>query len=717
MPKTSKPAPPLGNGRSIPIGALCAGIFVLALLIRLLYLLQLSRNPDLLIPLFDAQGYTARADQWIRGHGINGEVFEFSLLYHLLLSGCFFVTDASFSFARGVQLLLGSLACALLASATTRAYGRRAGIAAGALAALYGPAIILGTELMPATVETLWCAALLAAVLTPRDAEFSTRRRIAFGLLGGFGFLLAPRFGFTWLIAALLKQPAQGGVSGANHSRRNYTTALAFAAPLFLSLILLNGRLTTSATFGRWASDFYLGNSGDLCRTLGMRPGPDYFSYHDAALREADRLGISVARYFAREATSELSAHPLRFAGGLGMKLLHLVSSREMPGAMDLREGRDATTIIRPLFWQYGRIGFPFALVFALAAAGLVFRRDEFSRTHLVLLIVSAAMLILTRVTAADRVPWVFLLLPLAGAGAAALTASRGPAVRPKLKAAGTAAVAALLIACMPGPFCVEAAPGHSERMRSIGNYFMQRYEVDRAASYFQEALSRDSSDAQAWNGAGICQQLKGRLTEARTSFLRAIELRPDYAFALFNLATVESALGRADQAASLLDRGLALQPRNGQAHNDLGLLLLREGRAEEAIPHFEKAREINPTVLDPRLNLALAYQALGRLKDALKESEDALKLAPLDPRVHAALGFIKLRLGDIGAEGHFLAARDLAPRSADAYYGLAATFLQAKRFNEAHQAYTNAVALDDGKGASRLTAEERQALGTTNAP
>lgn len=702
---TKSSGAPAASSRS---ASLWLGVLIAAFLIRLLYVLQISRNPDLLIPLFDAQGFVARADQWIRGKGLSSEVFDVSLLQHLFLSACFFVTDASLSFARGAQALLGAITCALIAHIADRRYGRRAGIMAGVMAVLYGPAIILNAKLIPATLETLWLVALFATTSpTPKQ-------RWPHWALGGLGVLLGPRFALIWLALTAFRRK-QHRESPAGGSARGWLVAsAAFFAPLLVGFVLLNGQLVTGGTLDRWAANVYLGNSGDLCRTLSLRPGPERVTLLERAQREADQLGISTARFFIRETTSAFRENPVRVFGGLGAKALHLLSSRELPSALDIREGHEAAPIIRPLMWQVGRLGFPFALLLALAAAGIAFKRRELDREYLILLMVPAFLLIATRVTAPDRLPWAFLLFPLAGAGLASLTTAKRERPTAMPAAVTVASLGAFLLSVVPGPFCVEAASGRAERARSIGTYFLQRYEMERAAAYFQEALARDPTDAAAWNGKGICEQMRGALGEARRSFARAIELQPDYTLALFNLASVESTRGHPEQAATLLQRGLALQPRNGQAHNDLGRALLQLGDAAQAVTHFKTARRLNPMVLEPRLNLALAFEAQGKLDEARDELNDALTRAPTDAALHTALGFVKLRLGETDAEGHFLAARDLAPRTADAYYGLAVLSFNANRRAEARQLYAKAFALDHGRGLARLTPEEQAWFSTS---
>lgn len=707
---TSRPPPRSVAPGSISLSRLGFWVLGVALLARGLYVLQLARTPDLLLPLFDAQGYVARANQWIRGRGLSPEVFEFSLLYHLFLSAVFFLTDAAQGFARAVQVGLGSLTCLLLALTTARHYGRREGLLAGLLAAWYAPAVVLNAELMPSTLEALWWVGLLAMSLSgTTEGPRTLLSRVGWGLLGGLGILLGLRSGLAWLILHVVVHRGRADIPRPPRARLILWSSV--LAPVLVAYVLL-GHIFTSGTLTRLALQTYLANSGDLDQTLTLRPGPEFFSMMEKAQQNADVRDLSPARYWAEKNVQAVREHPWRVVSGLGEKTLHLVSSRELPGALDIRAFREANTWVHWLFWEVGRVGFPAVLVLALAAIGLVVCGRAIPRAHLALVVSLSVFLALGSVTASSRLPWLLLLLPWSGVGAVALPGLiRAPGSRTAWRA-GWAALLGVVISCVPGPFGAERALGKAELYRAIGQTFMQDYRMDRAREYFDLALSLDPSDAQAWNGLGACQQMNGHLAEARTSFAKAYEQNPEYTYALFNLAKVEASLGRAREAVALLGQGLARQPRNGQAHHDLGNLYVHLGQPELAIDHFQQACALNPTVFDPRLNLADALRRAGRLKEAEEALRIAIQMAPLEARAHAALGLVQLRLGQAAAaEGHLLSARTLNPSSAETRYGLAALYLQANQLDEARRWYTNGLALDGGAGADWLTPDERERL------
>ncbi len=698
-------APPVGGWR--PFEALPIVVFLLALILRAAYFLQTADDPMFGTPLFDAQGYAARADDWIRGNGLHPEVFEFSLGYHLFLSACFFLTDGSVAFARGVQVVLGALVCAGAAWAAQRLFGRRAGWIAGLLAAGYGPAVLFDFQLIPTTLECAWCAAFLQlAIPAPPDG----RRGFLSGLLGGIGLLLGWRYFAAWLVLGAANGFAETPEPNPGAPRRALKhLCLGLALPLVAALGLFPGGWRVDHTRDRFGAEAYLANSGDLCRTLTLRPGPDYLDFVETTEAAARQRNLSRGTYLIRETAIQIGRHPVRFLQDLGVKSLHLVCSREIPGTLDIRIYRAGSPLVRRLMWEKLGLGFPFGVVLALAAAGMAARRP---RSLLAVMAVLAGALVLLRVTSPARMPWIVFLFPLAGAGANALAGLRDGLPPRRTPLAWTAALAALLLSWRPGPFCVEPGGGRAELYGAMGQNYLHRSDPANARRYFSLALAENPNDARAWNGLGAVWQIEGRLDEAQRCFAQSIAEKPRYALAVFNLAKVQALQGQYDAATALFEQGLALQPRNDQAQNDLGQLLLRQGQPARARDHLLAARDRNPSVLDIRLNLAEAWLALGANEQATAELQAAAQMDPRHPRAFALLGFAMLRAHlAVEAEGYFLAAQRLGRDAAEPAYGLALLAAQRGQTQAARAHYADALARDRGAGLGLLTADEQAQL------
>lgn len=703
--KARVPAEPSSGWRDLE--TMPAIVFLLALVVRIVYLAQTAGDPTFGPPLFDAQGYCARADDWIRGHGLNPEVFEFSLGYHLFLSACFFLTDGSVAFARGAQAVLGALVCAGAAWAALRLFGRKAGWIAGLLAACYGPAILLDFQLIPATLECAWCAALLLlAIPAPPDG----RCRFLSGIMGGSGLLLSGRYFAVWLvICAVNRFGEMPEAHPAGARRAPYRLLLGLAIPLVAALALFLSGLRLDKTRDRFGAEAYLANSGDLCRTLTLRPGPDYLDFLETTEVAARQRHLGRGPYLLRETAVQIGRHPVRFLQDLGVKILHLACSREIPGTFDVRVYRDGSPLARILLWEKLGFGFPFGIVLALAAAGVAARRP---RRLLAATATLGLALVLLRVTSPARMPWIVFLFPLAGAGACALAGIRDGLPPNRKPAAWTAALAALLLSWLPGPFCVEQGGGRAELYDALGQDCLHRSDPGNARRYFMLALAENPADARAWNGLGAGWQIEGRLDEAQRCFERSIAAKPRYALAVFNLAKLQALQGRPETATALFEQGLALQPLNDQAQNDLGRLWLRQGQPERARDHFLAARDRNPAVLDIRLNLAEAWLALGENERATAELQTAAQMDPRHPRVFALLGMAMLRADlDREAEGYFLAAQRLGRGEAEPAYGLALLAARRGETNAAYAHYATGLARDRGAGLALLTTNEQAVL------
>jgi tetratricopeptide (TPR) repeat protein len=81
---------------------------------------------------------------------------------------------------------------------------------------------------------------------------------------------------------------------------------------------------------------------------------------------------------------------------------------------------------------------------------------------------------------------------------------------------------------------------------------------------------------------------------KAREAYQKALEFRPDYKYALYNLGILEKKEGHASEAIALFRKVLALDEYYADAHVNLGLLLLsdKEKRAE-AMQHLKRYVEL----------------------------------------------------------------------------------------------------------------------------
>jgi tetratricopeptide (TPR) repeat protein len=147
-----------------------------------------------------------------------------------------------------------------------------------------------------------------------------------------------------------------------------------------------------------------------------------------------------------------------------------------------------------------------------------------------------------------------------------------------------------------------------TELWRAAYRYQMEG-KLDRAIEHYQRSIAvRPTAEAHTFLGWSMSFQ--GRLAEATTECLRAIEIDPDF----------------------------------GNPYNDIGVYLMQQGKLDEAILWLGKAKQARR--YEPRqfpfMNLGRVYLKQGRWWDALREFEGAVRAAPGD--VHAAKTLHQLR-------------------------------------------------------------------------
>ncbi len=186
-----------------------------------------------------------------------------------------------------------------------------------------------------------------------------------------------------------------------------------------------------------------------------------------------------------------------------------------------------------------------------------------------------------------------------------------------------------------------------------------------------------------------------GRLDEAIAGYSRAIELRPDFPEACYNLGNVFAALGRLDQAAERYARVLALSPHSAHAHNNLGVVRKEQGRSEEAAACFGRATELDPDFPDAHNNLGNLLMAQKRLNEAGACFRRALELDPAFAAAHNNHGTLLMEQGrPEEAAACFAGTIALMPQFPEAHNNLGSAFMELGQLDAAAACCQRALAL-----------------------
>jgi len=141
----------------------------------------------------------------------------------------------------------------------------------------------------------------------------------------------------------------------------------------------------------------------------------------------------------------------------------------------------------------------------------------------------------------------------------------------------------------------------------------------------------------------------RGAHADARASFNLALQVRPDDADTVYQLARCATALGDKKQAEGLLVRSLSLDAGHEGARSALARRMLDDGRPADARQMVKAWLVAQPDRPGPYVEDGLMHVRDGDLDSARGRFEQAIFLDPLHPRANLELGKIYERLDHAG--------------------------------------------------------------------
>ncbi len=186
--------------------------------------------------------------------------------------------------------------------------------------------------------------------------------------------------------------------------------------------------------------------------------------------------------------------------------------------------------------------------------------------------------------------------------------------------------------------------------------------DLEGATEAFVRALELRPDYAPAHMRLGRVLVARGQHEQAAVRFERALDLAADLQPARLGLAQIRLSQGELAQAEKLLDAVLAEQPRHEQALSALGQVYMRQGRREEAREIAQRARHaaVYNLFSDPLMQEVVREEASsvllwerakaffddGDYEQAARGLEQVVRRRPSNPDVHHQLGVAYGNLG-----------------------------------------------------------------------
>jgi Flp pilus assembly protein TadD len=635
------------------------GVFLLALVVRLVYLAAFRGSPFFSQLMVDAQWHDEWAWGWAEGTWSHeGRAFFRAPLYPFWLSVLYRIFGHDLLAVRLVQALLGAGTAAALAGTALRLCGQRAALAAGGIAAAYGALVFFDGELI---IPNL-LVALLAWALFFLAGSPSVRSAAIVGAFLGVAGIARPN-------ALVLIPAAVFLVWRRNRDGARWRQAVAVAGLGILPALGVSA--VNTAVEGTWVFvasqggvNFYAGNNSratgrsvqipELANITSWRQFVDQST--SLAERSEGRVLNSreVSNWWLHRGFSWLSTHPGEAIGLTLRKAYYLVNAYEIPSNRDLYFERPAP--LRALLWKLPFLAFPWGVIFPLALSGWVAARRRNDQ----------------RLWAWFLGIWVFLyalsILPFF-----VTSRFRMGLLPPVILLAGFAlAEGRVILRGLPAAVGISA-------LILVNTAFLDVRTENRAheLTLWGDALFRE-----------------GKIAEGLAALESAREVDPDN-LALANLlAEGYVRAGRLEDSLELYELVVAGRPDDPDVRFNLGVSYLMLERFDDAGNAFEAAIRLRPKDAAAWVNLGVAYEERRMVDRAEPAYREGIRLAPREE-----LGYLRLA----GMVGHSEAVRVLEggverkPKSFALRFALASVCWRAELWERALDEVNRALELQPG--------------------
>lgn len=544
------------------------GVFVCALGCRIWLLLSVYGWPLVYEPSLDGLEYLTWAKRIAGGNFAWPVPTPHSPGYPIILAILLVVTGHSLFHVLLIQSAVGALSCVQLARIGGRWLQRPSGMLAGAFLALYGPVMVLDTQVLAEPFLTFFLLTAVNLLLS-----HGRRTTLAAGLNLGVATIVRPTAAVVIPIALVWLARQRSGW---------WRTA-----PFVLGVCAVVGpmAITNRIVSGAWqlqghvAMNLYIGNSPLGTGTASARLGHGYEWLRDEATRHNHSGPSSEDRYYVLKTIAEVNKHPTAWLRLLGDKILWSIRNEEIRDSHSYYWFVEVVPSTKYLL--------TLGIIFPLAVIGIVANARHAEDVSWVLLAVLCALwftVILMVVGSRYRAPLVPFLCLYACAGLIRLlTDLRVTPWR----------TAALLCLATTAAILSNTGTHHKSRQTAeewalMGNWHLRSGRAGEADALFRRALERDPQNGLAWTGLGRLSYGDGRLEAAADAAARALQVDERNPRAHELMAAVAASRRDVDRAIWHLKAAVETSPRHYRFRKELSTRLFEAGRYAEARVHLE---------------------------------------------------------------------------------------------------------------------------------
>jgi len=590
-------------------------VAVVAVIVRWIYVIQLSGNPGFSVPMVDEKWHWQWALDILNGPFLGQGAWFRAPLYPYFLAFLAFVTGHSILWTKLLQVVVCGGTAFFLFKLTEQLINRRAALIAGLIYAFYGTLLYYEAMFLIPVLFLFFVIWGMYRLIVFRDSP-----RIATWLLTGlvFGLAAISRPNILLVMPALaiwIWLAVDRGRPLLPRLRRPVllaTGVLIAIAPVTIRNLAVTGDFILISSQG--GVNFYIGNN-PVANGLSMRMPEVELSEDlswrqfqpatDAAARRLagkDLTQAEISSFWTDRAVDWMTDNPGDFAALVWRRFVYLLSGFENSDNSDIYYERGKSGLYALLLWDKV-LAFPFGVLLPLALAGVYLRRRDFGKLLPVYLfmIVYTPTIILFLVTARHRLPLVPFLILLAAAGIVSLTELFSKKNVREVGIAGIIIILSLLL--FNRTYYEEGGRNDFQihfnagiKAERTGDYAAAEKEYALADEYFPYSPS-------LLTNLGYARYVQGKVSAAEKDYRRALQIDPNFHRALNNLGLVVAQRGQLDSAKTLYLRALNSFDSLASGSNEMAQVYVnladiyeRQSLPDSAAAAFDSAMVSAPT-------------------------------------------------------------------------------------------------------------------------
>lgn len=689
--------------KATPLGSTTWGIivFAVAFLPRLFHLLSIQASPlfNYLSP--DPLSYYQLASGLAAGQTVGDAVLFKAPLYSYLLALYYWAFGPALFTPLLLQSVLGAFACVMVYVVARRYYANKIAATAGLAAALCGPLIFFGGELLPFTLA-LTLNLIAIWLLTLYEDSRKRSQLLTAGLLIGFSaaahpaiLLLAPVV-VLWIHQRL----SQNRREWIRQTKPFVMGILIVLVPVAVHNAVAGGEAVVFGTYG--GVSFAAGNNAQADGGKPVLPGalsdaqPEMGLASALAGQQTGRklTATETGRYWLGQGFKYILAEPLSWIGLQMRKTVNLIIGYEIPKDRQIYFFAKQSSVLKYLLWEK-LIAFPFGLLLPLALPALVtgapLRRNQRQCVLIGYVLSYVLIMLLFTVTSRYRAMLAPIVLVWSAAGfwtlvrlyrdgnytgfyrwvavvVAALIVCNGltfvPGLSPRTNAdfegfmfTGGANYNAGKYADAEQDFYKAAMlnPRSAAVFTNLGNACARQNKDSLAIDYYRRAMAADPNDDRPKKATAENYRKRNRLKELADLAVAEFKKNPKAAWAYREYAHVHTVLGKHALAADLYEKAFVADTTDYDAIFLKADCYLAADMRMEAAEEYQRYLRYVPNSAEARANLGQVYARQNRPDQALVQFQRVAEIRPQDPAAYFNLASVHLQLGDLNKADEML--------------------------------------------------------------